>query len=304
MEFKDIETAMTDNEELSGQVLEHFKGKGFVIRTTDEDNTFKKNAISQGAESLFNEKIGDKTKEFYTQLDNDVFSVTGIQRNQDEKSYDYNKRVHQSNLEKINSLEATNKELEAKLKSGDVDSVWKNKYESLEKEAKQNILLKQEEINKLKGVADRYTTSEQINRIFAPISAQFKKDLPGYFKTHQDHVLNEVISKAKQKDGDWIMTKDGDNELHDQNLNPIKVEDYLKQQFKDVFDEKRIQNGTGTGQVDVPNGQPGELVVPKNIDTREKLQEYLAEMGIPRRTNEWNEAYQKAVKENNITKLA
>lgn len=298
MELNDITTAITDNQDLAGQVLNHFKEKGFVIRTSEEDNTFKQNAASQGAETLFNQKIGDKTKEWYNQLDNDVLSVTGIQRNQDEKSYDYNKRAHQSNLEKIKQLELTNKELEAKLSSGDTDGVWKSKYENVESEYQKNLKAKEEELNKLRGMTETFAKSQEIGKIFDPIKSMFKKDLPGYFQTHQDHILNEVISKSKQKDGNWIMTKDGENELLDQNLAPIKVEDYLKQQFKDVFDEKRTQNGTGTGQDQNFETENGKVIVPADLDTRAKIQEYLATRGLVLGTKEYHEAYKTAVEQN------
>ena len=304
MELQDITTAIKDNQDLTNGIIDHLKGNGYAIRTTEEDNTFKQNAINHGAETLFNDKIGDKLKELHNQYDQDVFNVTGIQRNQDEKSYDYNKRVHETNLARIKQLEASNKELDSRLKSGDVDSVWKSKYETIESEAKQRLLEKDNEIQKLKGTTERFTKSQEINKIYTPIKSTFKKDLPGYFKTTEEHILNDVISKAKQKNGEWIMTKDGENELLDTNLNEIKIEDFLKKQFKDAIEEKRTQNGIGTGHGSTKSdGGTSNVVVPGEIKTISKLIDYLLEIGLERGSKEWHEAYKKGLEENKIIEV-
>ncbi len=78
---EEFETAYAANPALKDVALNIAKKLGYTPYTAAE------------FETALGTKIGEKTSELYTGLDNDIFSASGIAKEGTEKTYDYAKRV-------------------------------------------------------------------------------------------------------------------------------------------------------------------------------------------------------------------
>lgn len=304
----DINAELTNNPDLIPQVIEVLKGQNYVIRNETEENEFRSNLIKNELPSHLNPKV----KEIYDRYDKDVFDSSGISRDQDEKSYNYAKRVITNLKGEVDRLKSEYESLKSSTSGSDeLKAQYDSKVEEIRKNSETAISEWENKYNELESKSSVFAKKAEIDNIMAPLRRDFKseKDLGQFFKSHEQQVLSSVISNSKKiESGEFVMLEaDGSVMLDKTTMKAVSVGDYLKDQFKDAIKPPNNKNGAGSGK---GNGNNRGDIDPNlikaeeyPIDKYESLNDLLDGMmkdGIPRSselfTEIWKRASEKGIK--------
>lgn len=277
-----------------------------------------------------NTVIGTRIGELHGQYDNDVLSVTGIAKNQGEKSYDYVKRVLGEYKQKAAGTEALNTQI-TELKT-QIEG-----YKKTIEAGKGNEAIAQQLRDAQKQLADTQALFEAKNKEWqgkydtlnaqyqqSLIDAEFGKALQGMkFKSiYPESVQKTLIESAKRTvlasaKPDWV-EENGERKLvfrdaagnimtnQENRLNPFTPGELLQRELKDVLDTGRRQTGTGTqGQ---QGGQGGNTSVDltgvtNQVDADNAINKHLMALGYTRGSKEFSDEALKIRKENGVDKL-
>lgn len=278
-----------------------------------------------------NHVINTKIGELHGRYDEDVKAVTGIEKNQGEKSYDYVKRVlgdfkskigRATELQtKIAGYETEIANLKQQISSGKGDDVIRQQLKDAQAELAtlktQYEVDKQNWGNKEKEYADKITGIE--------IDSNFEKATAGlkFRAGYPESVQRTLLSSAKsailgaykpdwvEADGQRIMVfRDKNGEIlrnKSNSLNPYTADELISEQLKEVLDNGRIITGAGTqGQ---GNGQSGSAEVfdiagaKTQVEADEIIVKYLMQIGETRGSGSFAEKQKKLRQENGVDKL-
>lgn len=278
-----------------------------------------------------NTVIGTKIGELHGLYDNDVLSVTGIAKNQGEKSYDYVKRALGDYKEKAAGAEALNTqitELKAQIEG----------YKKTIAEGKGNEAVAQQLKDAQKQLADTQALFESKNKEWEEkynslnnqyqhslIDAEFSKALQGMrFKTiYPESVQKTLIESAKRTvlstaKPDWVeengvkklVFRDAAGNImtnQENRLNPFTPGELLQRELKDVLDTGRQQRGTGTqGNQGGSGGAGGSLDltgITNQVDADNAISKHLMGLGYTRGSKEFSDEALKIRQENGVDKL-
>lgn len=169
------------------------------------------NAIAEMSRNDENTVIGTKIGALHGQYDTDIFSITGIKKNDGEKSYDYAKRVLNEYKTKAGStqdlqqkLDAANKkvtDLEKKIESGEGDAALRQQLKDTKAQVSQlqsQLQTKETEFNTKKKELEDNIKNVHIDYAFqAAVSGlKFKSGIT-------DNVQNVLLKSAKTE----VLTK-------------------------------------------------------------------------------------------------
>lgn len=288
------------------------------------------NAIVELSRNDENTVIGNRIGELHGQYDQDVLSVTGIAKRQDEKSYDYVKRV----LGDYKAKAAGADELSAKITTlqTEIEGYKKTIAEGKGNEAvAQQLKDAQKQLkdtqdlfeSKQKEWQDKYDTlNTQYQQ--SQINAEFDKALQGIkFKSiYPESVQRTLIDSAKRTvlstaKADWVeengarklVFRDASGNIMtnpENKLNPFTPAELLTRELKDVIDTGRQQRGTGTqgGQ----GGQGGSTYldmtgITNQVDADDAINKHLMALGLTRGSKEFADEALKLRQENGVDKL-
>lgn len=278
-----------------------------------------------------NTVIGAKIGELHGQYDNDVLSVTGIAKNQGEKSYDYVKRILGDYKQKAAGAEALNNQI----------TELKTQIEGYKKtiaEGKGNEAVAQQLKDAQKQLADTQALFETKNKEWQEkydslnsqyqqslIDAEFSKALQGMkFKSiYPESVQKTLIESAKRTilgtaKPDWVeengvrklVFRDAAGNImtnQENRLNPFTPGELLQRELKDVLDTGRQQRGTGTqGNQGGSGGAGGSLDltgITNQVDADNAISKHLMGLGYTRGSKEFSEEALKIRQENGVDKL-
>jgi hypothetical protein len=300
---------MVTDPALLASIEAKLKTEKLVIRSEAEEATFKENLLKNVDKDTI---IKEEKKMWARRIEEDIEEATGIKKKPDELHHQYMKRV-------LAEKDAAEKLLKDKVEGYEKDggsgsSVWKTKYEALEKQSKEAIAAKEAELTTLKKDNEANTRKAKLDEVYGPIRSKFLSDLPSYFTEYEKTVQADVLKKSTVIDGVLVMTDENGNPMKDQQLNNIKVETYLADKFKDVI--KPDQQQTGAGTKPPVAGQPPKPAAPAaggkfdlnralagNFATQSEVTEALGKEGLLQGTKEFDEAFAKIVETKNITKI-
>lgn len=278
-----------------------------------------------------NTVIGARIGELHGQYDNDVLSVTGIAKNQGEKSYDYVKRILGDYKQKAAGAEALNTqitELETQIEG----------YKKTIAEGKGNEAVAQQLKDAQKQLADTQALFETKNKEWEEkynslnnqyqqslIDAEFSKALQGMkFKgIYPESVQKTLIESAKRTvlstaKPDWVeengirklVFRDAAGNImtnQENRLNPFTPGELLQRELKDVLDTGRQQRGTGTqGNQGGSGGAGGSLDltgITNQVDADNAISKHLMGLGYTRGSKEFSDEALKIRQENGVDKL-
>lgn len=261
--IEDVGQFLESNPEAQVKAKEILSNKGFYVLDKSEQegvlNDVKENGANIKTSGFLNEFKEQYSKPLirgiHDRYDND-FKELGIEKEQNEKSYEAFKRGWASNQDKI-------KDLEAKIANGEGNEAMKQKIADLEADAQRKIADANKKYSDLEKEYSTTLKKGAINDVYGSLKKSFKdsSQLGSFFKTHEESVLDKVTSNSV-KDGDvWYMSDSEGNILKDNNYNGITVESYLKDQFKDAFKEERPPSG-GAG-----SGRDSGVAYPIDVST-------------------------------------
>ena len=277
--------------------------------------------------------IGAKFRDVYNRLDETIARETGVQRNGDEKTYNYLERAARELAGRANSVDGLNtkvRELTAerdRLKKTIEDGVVDEKVKKDLQQAQRDLASVTEQYNTLKASFDKQTAdhaAELMNfRIDNELAAakgaiKFKAELP---QTATDVLLQQVIGKIKAFNHEFIDDGNGGQRLvfkdangaimrnAEKQLEPITIGDLLTKELKamGVLDEGRQAAGGYTQPPKVHTTETGIVIDLTGVRTQNEAQELIAQtlmkQGIVNGSKTFQEAMTKAWKDNNISSL-
>lgn len=307
--------------------VDMLKQNGTLAGLTDEQLT----AIATMSQNDENTVIGTKIGALHGQYDTDILSITGINKNQGEKSYDYLKRIltdYKTQLTSTTTIQAqlanANTQIETlkqKLAEGSGDETLKQQLKDAKKLAadlQQQLTQSAADLAKQKETYEKQIKDIYVDNAFneAVSGLKFKQGITDGIK---NVLLNaakaEVLAKGTPDFIDNNGTKvlvyrdAAGNVLNNpaNNLNPFTTQELLMQtSIKDVIDLGRQQPGGGT-----KNMQPGEGTVTvldltgvkTQVDADKAIESYLLGNGLTRDSAEFATQSMQLRTENKVNEL-
>lgn len=277
--------------------------------------------------------IGAKFREVYNRLDDTIARETGVQRNGDEKTYNYLERAARELAGKANSVEGLNTKIHEltterdRLKKTIEDGVVDEKVKKDLLQAQRDLQSIKDQYTTLKASYDKQTAdhaAELMNfRIDNELAAakggiKFKAELP---QTATDVLMQQAVNKIKAlkhefiddgKGGQRLVFKDANDAIMrnaEKQLEPITIGDLLTKELKamGVLDEGRRATGGGTSAPQVHNTENGIVIDLAGVRTQNEAQELIAQtlmkQGLTNGSKAFQDAMTKAWKDNNISSL-
>lgn len=275
-----------------------------------------------------NTVIGKRIGEVYREMDNTIAKATGIERNGDEKTYFYLERAAKAIADKQNDLgkqvtDLTNEKarLEKVIAEGQSDNETKKQLE----QAKKDVASITKDYTELKTKFDTEKADFE-KKVFdvelkyelnaATAGLKLKKDLP---EAVTRVILNDTISKIKAMNPEFIDNGEGgkvlafkgeDGEIRrnkENQLKPYTASELIAAELKTmgVLDEGRKMPGGGTiPPKNTPAGGTMDVSGAKTrVEADELITKSLMAQGLTIGSSAFQEAKNKAWKENNIDKM-
>lgn len=276
--------------------------------------------------------IGTKIGALHGQYDADILSISGINKTDGEKSYDYLKRVLGDYKTKLDGtktlsaqLEAQKKkvtELETKLAAGGSDEAVKQQLKDARHQVTQlqtQLTAKTGELDKAKKDYEQKEKDLQVGFAFTNATAgiKFKADVSEPVKKILlAAAKDEILAKGTPdfiddgNGGKKLVLRDAaGNTLNNpkNNLNPYTIEELVMEtSLKDVIDTGKQQPGGGTN----PNPSADHRTVNLDLSAAKTQQEadvqienYLLSTGLTRDNVEFGNKALEIRNENNVSDL-
>lgn len=292
-------------------------------------------AIAEMSKNDENTVIGTKIGALHGQYDSDILSITGIAKNNGEKSYDYAKRVLNDYKSQIGStatiqaqLANAQKEVQTlkdKLAAGAGDETLKQQLKDAKAQVTQlqtQLTTKETEFNEAKTKLEGQIKDVHVDYAFqaATSALKFKAGITeGVKKILLASAKAEVLAKGTPdfvddgKGGKTLVFRGADGNVLNNpanNLNPFTVQELVMQtSIKDVVDTGKQQPGCGTKPiVTIPGAGGGATLldlsnVKNQLDADKAIESYLLSNGLTRDSAEFAEQSLQLRTENKVSEL-
>lgn len=234
--------------------IELLKPLGDVVVRTKEANEAYELSLTKKIED---ETIAPRISEIYTTLDNEIEASSGIKRNQDEKTFDYQKRVLADMKTKSDSSDSTIAEMKKQIEAEGADVLRKDK-QALQLKYDTDIAAKNEEAQTMRTSVIRHDKLRILDIGYGDVSKKFKTELPDYFEAHKDNVYDDIMNHSELSvDGkSLILFKSNGKKIYGANHEEMSLETRLNNDFKAVIQEGDGGGGAGGGIPPNPNPNP------------------------------------------------
>ena len=292
-------------------------------------------AIAEMSRNDENTVIGTKIGALHGQYDSDILSITGIAKNNGEKSYDYAKRVlndYKSQISSTATIQAqlanAQKEVQTlkdKLAAGAGDETLKQQLKDAKAQVTQlqtQLTTKETEFNEAKTKLEEQIKDVHVDYAFqaATSALKFKAGITeGVQKILLASAKAEVLAKGTPdfvddgKGGKTLVFRGADGNVLNNpanNLNPFTVQELVMQtSIKDVVDTGKQQSGGGTKPiVTIPGAGGGATLldlsnVKNQLDADKAIESYLLSNGLTRDSAEFAEQSLQLRTENKVNEL-
>ena len=292
-------------------------------------------AIAEMSKNDENTVIGTKIGALHGQYDSDILSITGIAKNNGEKSYDYAKRVLNDYKSQIGStatiqaqLANAQKEVQTlkdKLAAGAGDETLKQQLKDAKAQVTQlqtQLTTKETEFNEAKTKLEGQIKDVHVDYAFQAATGALKFKA-GITESVQKILLAsakaEVLAKGTPdfvddgKGGKTLVFRGADGNVLNNptnNLNPFTVQELIMQtSIKDVVDTGKQQPGGGTKPIVTITGAGGGATlldlsnVKNQLDADKAIESYLLSNGLTRDSAEFAEQSLQLRTENKVNEL-
>lgn len=279
-----------------------------------------------------NTVIGTKIGALHGQYDNDILGITGIVKNQGEKSYEYAKRVLNEYKIKVESANAIGAELaaakkqvtelQAKIEANAADETVRQQLKDAKAQVSQlqkQLQTKESELTAKQAEFDKTIKDTHVDYAFnaATVGLKFKDGIT-------DSVKNILLASAKAevlakgtpdfiddgKGGKTLVIRGADGNILNNpknNLNPYTIgELVLETSIKDVIAETRKQTGGGTGSGAGGNGGNTDVDlsgIKTQLEADKAIETYLLSTGLTRDSQDFADKALQLRNENNVASL-
>lgn len=292
------------------------------------------NAIAEMSRNDENTVIGTKIGALHGQYDTDVLGITGIKKNDGEKSYDYVKRVlndYKSQLTSTATIQAQLanaqsevQKLKDKLAEGAGDETLKQQLKDAKNQVsqlQQQLTTKENEFATAKAELEGQIKNTHVDYAFQAAVSGLK------FKTGISESLQKILLSAAKAEvlskgtpdfvdngngGKTLVFRDSTGNVLNNpanNLNPYTVNELLMQtSIKDAVDIGKQQQGSGTKPITTPGGNRNATLldlsgVKNQLDADKAIEAYLLAQGITRDSEAFAKQSLQLRTENNVSQL-
>lgn len=300
MTIEEVKKAAETSPELKTAIVSSFKddfvkgatAEGLVVRTKEEDQSYLDNHVKTVVDEKVSKELQTKVDAEFSKalskIDEEIKSITGIEKNASEKTTAYAKRAL------------------AEIKSKGGDPVTKEKVTELEKLLSST---KEDYEKKLKDSEEKIFSKEIEFQVDADLSTRtiaipshLKTDAEkqAYVKEEKEMLKQRFLTSVKPKrdnEGN-IVYYDGDKPLMStKDGKPLKAGDIIGEKFSTRFvPQSQQQTGTGFGQDGNGNGTGGGA-----FKSKEDIHKHLAAQGIEAGTKAYYNEFEKLATENKLT---
>lgn len=292
------------------------------------------NAIVTLSQNDENSVLGTRIGEIYRQMDATIASATGVQRNGDEKTYNYLERATKDIAEKAKGVDGLNSQIAALTKEkarlekviaeGTGDAETKKALAQAQKDlaavTKQFTDLHTEyETAKANHATELFNVKIENELSVATANIKFKPELP---QSVTGVILDQAIAKVKGMNPEYIDNgnggkvlafKDGNGAIMrnpDNMLNPYTATDLIAKELKTmgVLDEGKQKPGGGTKPIKpgASGGNGGTIDVSgarNRVEAYDAISNALLQQGMTVGSAEFDAAMTQAWKDNNVASL-
>lgn len=239
--------------------------------------------------------IAPITKTHAETVEKDVFELTGVKKEGDEKYYDYLKRAYKVVTDKLNEELTT---LKGKHNPSEADKklIEQLQAQLRDKDAEHTKALQAEQAKTQTAILTAAIKTE-VDKL------KMKADLPETLvNMAKQKAVEDLLKEAKLQDDNAITLMDGDNVRQNKSTyKPLSISERLAEMLPDVIDQGVKQPGAGSNPNpnDPPKGDPknpgagaGKYTgIPSTVKTKVQLTEHLNAQGILDTSEDWNKAF-------------
>ena len=289
-------------------------------------------AIATMSQNDENTVIGTKIGALHGQYDADILSITGVKKNDGEKSYDYAKRVlteYKTQIASTATIQAqlanANKEVE-KLKQKLADGAGDEQLKQQLKDAKAQVTQLQTQLTTKEAEFKKNLAELETKNLNARVDFAFETATSGLKfkdgitdavkKILLDSAKAEVLAKGTPdfiddgKGGKKLVFRGTDGNVLNNpknNLNPYTIDELVAESsIKDVIDTGKQQPGGGTTPVVTtsPNATILDFSNVKNqVDADKAIEAHLLANGLTRDSVEFAEQSMQLRADNKVSEL-
>lgn len=307
--------------------VEILKQNAVLSGLTDE----QLNTIATMSQNDENTVIGTKIGALHGAYDADILKITGITKNNGEKSYDYAKRVLNNYKTQLGSVDTLKSQIETqkteitslkeKLASNSTDETLKQQLSDAQNrvsELQKQLKTKETEFQNSNEAHKKEVKDIQVNYAFANATSGLKFKA-GISDELQKVLLNAAKAEILAKGAPDFIDNNGTKVLvyRDTNgnilnnpansLNPYTTKELLMQtSIKDAIDTGKQQPGSGTNNIvnNKDNNSPLDLSSAKTqIEADKSIESYLLSQGITRDSEQFSEQSLQLRNDNNVAQL-
>ena len=290
-------------------------------------------AIAEMSKNDENTVIGNKIGALHGQYDADILSISGIAKQQGEKSYDYAKRVLGSYETKVKAAKATEAELkaakeqvtslQAKIEAGAGDETLRkqlNDAKTQVSQLQQQLTAKTTELTNKQAEFDKTIKDTHVDYAFKAATAglKFKDAIPTSVRdTLLASAKAEVLAKGTPDFIDngsgskMLVMRDANGNILNNpanNLNPYTISELVMQtSIKDVIDEGRQQTGGGTSRNGGNGGRGGSSIdlsmAKTQVEADRLIETHLLSTGLTRDSSEFASQAMQLRTDNKVSEL-
>lgn len=271
--------------------------------------------------------IGKRIGEIHQQYDKTIFETTGIARNGDEKSYKYLERAAKSLREKVQNADSLNdkiaalekekEELQKKITEGGGEELQAVNAELAKTKQQYNALKKQMDEREGEYKKQLFDVQVGFDMSQAVSGLKLRADIPeaaarvlvesavNKVKTsyNPEYVETNGVKKLVFKDENGVTLNNPQNSLE-----PYTAKELLQNELKTmgILDEGRRQTGGGThgGSGGSGGGSSVDISGAKTqVEANDLIKIALNKQGLVYGSSEYQQAFDKAWVDNNITQL-
>lgn len=294
---------------------------------TDE----QKRVITEMSKNDENTVIGTRIGQLHGQYDQDILGITGVAKNQGEKSYDYAKRVltdyktkaasYDTTKAELTSTQAKVADLQAKLEKGANDAELTKQLKDAKAQVTQLqslLTTKEAEYKNEKAKLEKATQDIHVDYAFQAATTGLKfKD--GITEPIQKVLLSaaktEVLAKGTPdfvddgQGGKKFVLRGADGTTLNNpknNLNPYTLQELLMETaLKDSIQETRQQSGGGTKPIltHTKGGTIDLSTAKTQVEADKLIAQHLLANGLTRDSEEFADKLVEMRNENNVSSL-
>jgi hypothetical protein len=290
MKFEELKGVLEQTPELLKEITSSFKDKivpeletaGYVVRSTDEDASYLENQIK----AVLPGRIGTEFGNAMRNIDEQIKSITGIEKNNGEKTTDYAKRAVEERTSK--GQDPISKQRLADLEK-ELENVKTTSAQQIE-QANKKLFSREVDLQLSSSLANvnfavpAHLTTEDQRKEFIELQRQSIKTLFGSsYRPERHEETGEIVFYEGEKP--MLNTKDG---------KPMTATDLVNLKFSAYFSPLAPVK-TGTGQ-----GKTGSSAGAQTFATREDIHAHLKAAGVSVTSPEYMRQYKQLAEDNKL----